>query len=190
MKENTKIALIIIALVIVFSIIGRQIFKLMEISIKDTKAFEYKAGSTSTKRYFNWIIPMAKVIGKEFGLPWQAIAVQTALETGWGKSSLLTKYNNFGGIKAVKGDNSIQMGTQEFVNGQMITISDAFAVWKTPFEGIQGYGNFFHKNKRYKTALNYPNDPYKFIEQIKKAGYATDPNYVAKLHGMLNKYFN
>lgn len=148
---------------------------------------EYK-GKT-TKDYLDWITPKAKIVGLAKGIPYQAIVVQTALETGWGKSSLLKKYNNFGGIKAKKGEASVNMGTKEFIGGQMISIIDGFKVWNSPTSGLFGYADFFHENKRYKNALNYPNDPYKFISEIKKAGYATDPNYILKLHGMLKKYF-
>lgn len=152
--------------------------------------FIYKGGSTKTKDYIDWLEPKAKIVGLQFGIPFQAIVVQTALETNWGKSSLLLKYNNFGGIKSVKGQNSVLLSTKEFDNGVFKTINDGFAVWDSPTAGLKGYAEFFHKNIRYKTALNYPHDPYKFIIEIKKAGYATDPNYISKLHGMLKKYYS
>lgn len=161
----------------------------MGISIKDMKPFTYKGGNTTKKDWYAWIVPMAKVVGADYGIPWQAIAVQTALETGWGKSSLLRSNNNFSGIKAVAGQQSVTLSTQEFINGQMVTIKDGFAVWASPYKGLIGYAEFFHKNKRYKTALKFPNDPFRFIEEIKKAGFATDPDYVTKLHGLLKTDF-
>ncbi len=167
-------------------VLWRQIFKIMDISIEDRKPFKYR-GKTPKSDWYNWIEPMARKVGAEYGIPWRAILVQTALETGWGKSSLLTKYNNFGGIKSTKGQSSVAMPTKEFVNGQYITITDGFATWATPYEGLVGYAKFFHKNKRYKQALKFPNDPFRFIEEIKKAGYATDPLYTSKLHTMLEK---
>lgn len=188
-SETVKAAVIVIALTVVFAVIGRQFFKIMNISVKDVKPFVYSPTPGNSKRFLNWIIPLAKHAGAKFGLPWQALVVQCALETGWGKSSLLRTYNNFGGIKAGNNDNSVALGTKEFINGQWIAPTSKFGVWRTPYEGLLGYGNFFHRYNRYKQALNYPNDPYKFIEEIKKAGYATDPNYVTKLHGMLNQYF-
>jgi flagellum-specific peptidoglycan hydrolase FlgJ len=36
-------------------------------------------------------------------------------------------------------------------------------------------------NPRYRTAVSVRNDPYKFIDEIAKAGYATDPNYALLL---------
>ena len=180
-KALLIIAIVATAIVVIVSLSFDKLFIM--------KPFVYSSAHGHTKRYIDWITPHAKTVGAKYGIPWQAIVVQTALETAWGKSSLLTKYNNFGGIKSVRGDQSISLGTSEFVNGKYIRISDGFAVFKNPADGLAGYGNFFHRNPRYSKALNYPNDPYQFIAEVKKAGYATDPSYTAKLHGMLNKYF-
>lgn len=162
-----------------------QMFKLMGFSIESTPKFKY-TGVNKKATWYNWIAPLAKVVGSEYGIPWQFICAQTALETGWGESTLLSKYNNFGGIKDTDGINSTKpMPTKEFINGKWGTINDGFEIYITPYAGLIGYCKFFHQNKRYATALKYPNDPYQFATEIKKAGYATDPDYVAKIHTML-----
>ena len=187
-KQTTRnIAIIIVATVILVFVL-RESLKIMNASIESYKPFKYNPASKTRKSdWYNWVEPIAKTVGAEYGIPWQAILVQTALETGWGKSSLLWKYNNFGGVKfAGSGAPSkVNMTTGEVFNGNAVTINSDFAVWPTPYEGMIGYANFFHRNKRYKNALQYPNDPYKFIDEIKKAGYATAPNYISILHGML-----
>lgn len=146
----------------------------------------YQASSAKAK-YYAWLKAAAKKVGAEYGIPYQAILVQTGLETGWGKSSLLLKDNNFGGVKYAGSGapNKVNYPTKEFQGGGYVTINSYFGKWPSPLEGLRGYANFFHRNARYKEALKYPTDPYKFIEEIKKAGYATGPNYVAKLHGQL-----
>lgn len=40
---------------------------------------------------------------------------------------------------------------------------------------------FALENKRYAEAFNYVDDPKEFARQIYKAGYATGPNYAAKI---------
>lgn len=189
MERQTAKNLVIIAIAAtVFVFVLRESLKIMNASIESYPPFKVKPGSRTPKSdWYNWIEPLAKTVGEEYGIPWQAILVQTALETGWGKSSLLWKYNNFGGVKfAGSGAPSkVNMKTGEVFNGTAVTINADFAAWPTPYEGIKGYANFFHRNKRYATALQYPNDPYRFIEEIKKAGYATAPNYTSILHGML-----
>lgn len=185
MKPLHRQILIFVLLVVLFYFLLREVFKVANLSIKDTKPFQYKGGANKKKDWYNYITPLAKVIGRQYGIPWQAISVQTALETGWGESSLLRKYNNFGGSKSRPGEASVNFGTQEFINGKWVTITDGFQVFKTPYKGLIGYAEFFHKNPRYATALKFPNDPYRFITEIRNAGYATSPNYISILHGML-----
>lgn len=189
MKPQTRNIAIFLFALIIGVVVMRELFRATDLSIKDLKPFQYRGGANTEKDWYNYVTPLAKVVGKKYGIPWQAIAVQTALETGYGRSSLLRKYNNWGGIKAKPGESSVQMNTLEFINGQMTGISDGFRTWKTPYQGLIGYAQFFHENKRYANALRFPHDPYRFIIEVKAAGYATDPNYVAKLHSMLNEHF-
>ena len=180
-----RLLLFSIALAILL-VLFNEILKAMDLHLKSYKPFNY-VGKTPKSDWYNWIEPLAKSVGKEFGIPWQAILVQTALETGWGTSQLATKYNNFGGVKyAGSGAPSkVKLKTGEVFDGQAVTIYSDFAAWETPYDGMRGYANFFHRNKRYATALKYPDDPFRFIEEIKKAGYATSTNYISILHGML-----
>lgn len=188
-NDNLIKRLILFAMILaIMTVVLHEFFKVMNLSLKDVKPFKYNANSKTKKSdWYNWVEPLAKAVGSEYGIPWQAILVQTALETGWGKSSLLWKYNNFGGVKyAGSGAPSkVNLQTGEVFDGKAVTINSAFAVWNSPYEGMVGYANFFHRNGRYKTALQYKDNPYRFIEEIKKAGYATAPNYISILHGML-----
>lgn len=185
MNKFRNIALLII-LIIVFVVLVNRAFAASNLSLRNFPKFVYQ--DTNVKqRWYDYTTPLAKVVGKHYGIPWQAIVVQTAVETGWGRSSLFQAHNNWGGIKAKPGESSVNLSTFEFLNGQMVQIVDGFKTWPTPYAGLIGYARFFHENPRYSTALQYPNDPYQFVVEIKKAGYATDPNYVQKLHSLLNE---
>lgn len=185
--KTSMIAVVLITALVVY-FIGDKILAYLNLTIRNME-FEYINDNKKTQRWVDYITPLAKQVGTIKGIPWQAIVVQTAIETGWGKSSLFRKYNNYGGIKAVGSQPFVTLPTIEYYNGVKTNVNSKFRKWDTKYDGLMGYADFFHVNKRYATALKYPNDPYKFIEEIKKAGYATDPNYVSKLHGMLNKYF-
>lgn len=191
MSTTTKRnALLLIILVFVAVFFVRQLFIAMNLDLKTYSPFNPKPNSKTTKSdWYNWVEPLARALGAEYGIPWQAILVQTAQETGWGKSTLLRRYNNFAGVKYPNSGapSKVNMKTGEVYNGNKVVENADFAAWPSPYEGMKGYVNFFHRNKRYATALKYPHDPHRFIEEIKKAGYATDPNYVSKLHGMLEK---
>jgi flagellum-specific peptidoglycan hydrolase FlgJ len=185
-KKSIKYLLIIIIVAGLAWVFASVVLKKLGLTMDSLKNFNFRGGSTTKSDFYNWIIPIAKQVGADYNLPWQAIAVQTALETGWGKSSLLQTYNNFGGIKDNDGINTTKpMGTKEFINGKWITIRDGFETYSTPYSGLIGYAQFFHQNPRYSKALNHPNSPLEFIKEIKKAGYATDPNYISKLASML-----
>jgi flagellum-specific peptidoglycan hydrolase FlgJ len=182
LKKSKYLPVIITVLLIGFAIlVGEKL--LMEIS-----KFIYKEDNQKAKRWIDWMTPLAKKIGSERGLPWQALVVQTAIETNWGKSELFQNENNFAGIKAVGTQKFSSYRTTENVNGQNIQIMAKFAKFATPLDGLNAYANFFHKNKRYATALQFPTDSKQFVIEIKKAGYATDPLYISKLHGMIDKY--
>ncbi len=188
-KRLAKNVAILAVAVVLFVLIVQEIFKAVDLSIKDYPKFKY-TGKDKKKRWIKYCTPLAKAVGKQYGIPWEAIVVHTGLETGWGESSLLQKYNNWGGIKDTDGINStVPLSTVEYYNGNRTEIKDGFEISKTPYDGLVYYAQFFHRVKRYATALKYPNDPYRFISEIRKAGYATDPDYVAKLHKLLNDNF-
>lgn len=130
---------------------------------------------------------MAFNTGKKYGIPYEAILAQGALESGMGGSGLTQKANNFFGIKAGSSwtGETINMQTgEETASGGSYSVNAAFRKYPTPEAGWDGYGEFITQNPRYKEALKYPGDPIKYIEAIKAAGYATDTQYVSKVSGL------
>lgn len=129
-------------------------------------------------------------IGEEYGIPYDAILAQAALESGWGASSLTTDAYNFFGIKA--GDDwdgpimTVETDEQD-ENGNVYTVVADFRKYRNATEGFQGYADFIHDNSRYAEALNYPNDPVRYLTEVREAGYATDVNYVEKVVGILEQ---
>jgi len=131
---------------------------------------------------------MAFNVGKKYGIPYEAILAQGILESGYGRSGLTTKANNFFGIKAGNSWSGevIVLQTSEYVDGKYIKVDAAFRKYSTPEAGWDGYGKFITSNSRYNSALQYPNDPIAYITAIWKAGYATDPKYVSKVGSIAN----
>jgi len=127
-------------------------------------------------------------VGKQYGIPYDAILAQIGLESAWGNAVPGGNSNNLFGIKAYPGwtGETVSSGTQEDDgSGGMTSITADFIKFNSIEEGIEGYAQFIHRNSRYKTALKYPKNPVRYIEEIKKAGYATDSRYVSKLVGIL-----
>lgn len=140
------------------------------------------SGSTpTTKEFVSTYTESAYKIGQENGIPWEIIMAQAGLESGWGKSGLTQKANNFFGIKAGSSwtGQTVTMPTKEQTkSGASYKVNAAFRVYASPAEGFQGYADLILKNKIYAEALKHPNDMKRYIEEIKKAGYATDKKYV------------
>lgn len=110
------------------------------------------------------------------------LVAQDALESNWGKSSLVKDFN-FGGIKAVKGTPFVEKETKEYSAGKgMRKTKSKFR----KFNSLDEYVNYkisLLSGKRYQA---FTGDPTQFYHRIKAGGYATDPNYVAKLTNMYN----
>ena len=181
--------------ILVWTGIALVILQILDSMFTNKKKGMYKydgslSASDKIQRWIDYFTPIIKPIAKEYGLPWKALVAQTGWETGWGKSSLIYDAFNFAGIKAVKGEPYVTRRTHEIENGVKIYKDAKFRKWANLEDGLSGYANFFHKNKRYAKALEFPNDPYRFIEEIRKAGYATSLNYVKNLHGILDKYLS
>ena len=110
------------------------------------------------------------------------LVAQDALESNWGKSSLVKDFN-FGGIKAVNGTPFVEKETKEYSAGKgMHKTKSKFR----KFNSLDEYVNYkisLLSGKRYQA---FTGDPTQFYHRIKAGGYATDPNYVAKLTNIYN----
>jgi len=145
--------------------------------------------------------PFAKQTEEKTGISAIAILAQAALESGWGASA---PGNMFFGVKDTDGINGNEqlLTTTEYsrradlkfpeiisvtpvvLNGQKYfkyIVKDYFRKYDTPEECFTDHANFFFQNSRYAAALAVKSDPFQFIDDIAKAGYATAPNYADTL---------
>lgn len=118
----------------------------------------------------------AYVYGIEVNSP---IIAQAILESGWGKSSLASKYHNYFGLKcgsAWKGK-SVNMTTkEEYKVGTLTNIRDNFRVYDSMEAGVKGYFDFINTS-RYAN-LKGVKSPEEYVKRIKADGYATSSKYV------------
>jgi peptidoglycan hydrolase FlgJ len=130
----------------------------------------------------NW--NFATQINREFGIPIESALAQGGIESAWGRAA---PGNNLFGIKAHAGwkGKKQQLKTTEVINGKAVEIYDWFRVYDSRAESWKDWANFLKVNSRYKNAFNF-SDPYKFSQEIAKAGYATDPDYYSKLQSTIS----
>lgn len=137
----------------------------------------------------------AMIAASQSGISHHLILAQAALESGWGKREIPTSdgkqsYNLFG-IKA-SGDwkgKSTQITTTEYQNGQPVKIQQRFRVYDSYLEAIGDYVKLLSANPRYREVVNAAR-PEDAAYALQRAGYATDPNYGAKLVQIINQLKN
>ncbi|MET0981814.1 MAG: flagellar assembly peptidoglycan hydrolase FlgJ [Telluria sp.] len=121
------------------------------------------------------------------GVPAKFMLGQAALETGWGKRMIRnadgSNANNLFGIKAGPGwkGKVATAVTVEYVNGQAHQKVEKFRAYATPADSFKDYARMLANNPRYEKVLNHAGDASAFAHGLQRAGYATDPQYGAKL---------
>jgi flagellar protein FlgJ len=126
------------------------------------------------------------------GIPARFMLGQAALESGWGKREILhpdgaTSHNLFG-IKATGGWKGavVEATTTEYVNGKPETRVEKFRAYDSYADAFRDYASLLKNNPRYQGVLANASDAAGFAQGLQRAGYATDPNYAAKLTRIIN----
>ena len=125
--------------------------------------------------------------GNKWVLPSVTMA-QGALETGYGKSTLMTKANAFFGIKANKTwkGKVYNASTKEVIDKKEINTTAIFRAYDTVADSVSDYMNLICNNKRYKKAVCNV-DYVSTATNIAKGGYATDTIYSDKIISIIEK---
>lgn len=134
----------------------------------------------------------ARIAARKLGVAPEVLVAQAALETGWGRSvprfaDGRSSHNLFG-IKAHKGwqGERVVNGTLEFEGGLPVQRRDAFRAYPSYAESFADYADFIRSNPRYADALRQVQDGSAYLRALQRAGYATDPNYAAKIQGIID----
>ena len=141
----------------------------------------------SPEQFAATLLPMAEQAAQRLGVDPRYLVAQAALETGWGGSIIQgetgSSYNLFG-IKAHGGwaGPSAEVLTTEYYNGQPVKESARFRAYDSFAQSFEDYADFLQGNGRYQEALKSADNPDKFMSELQKAGYATDPQYASKVN--------
>lgn len=129
------------------------------------------------EEFITWITPVAQKICKRYNLFSSVCIAQAALESGWGKNRI-GEYNLFG-RKAVAGDKSITVETQECDNGVWKNVSVAFKDYDSLEEAIEDYCVLVTEELVYAPCLKQTTVK-DFVTTLGPI-YATDPQYANKI---------
>lgn len=188
----TKVFLVIIGLVFIFAlstywrnhqaVVNEQ----RQEELAKQKEYQLKIN------FINKVAADAKPINKQYGLFPSLTIAQAALESDFGRSGLASKYNNLFGVKGSDPANTKILETQEYVDGEWVTINDRFRVYNSYASSIEDHALLFvngttWNSNQYIDVLN-ASTVAEAAKALQKDGYATDPEYSEKLLNLINQY--
>jgi hypothetical protein len=119
-----------------------------------------------------------------------AVVAQKAVESGWGQSTLTTKYNNWGGINCSRKLEGvvgcIVLPTKVGKNGKLVQSTQNFSIFKDVEAGIRGVSKVLMMDI-YKNARDNAKTAKEQILMFGKAGYGgvTPEGYLAGMSGII-----
>jgi flagellar protein FlgJ len=141
------------------------------------------------EQFLDMLLGPAQACQAAHGIPASFTLAQAALESSWGQSKLANSGCNLFGVKA---DPSWRgavtcINTTEYTKGpnpQPYTVTAKWRCYKNWDECIEDRAQFFIKNKRYAAAFKETTGE-GWARAVAAAGYATDPDYAAKVIGVM-----
>ena len=135
------------------------------------------------KRYIKLYAPIARKQMKLYKIPASVTMAQGILESGYGESTLAKKGNNHFGIKCHKG----WKGKKIFHDDD--EENECFRSYSNPVKSYKDHSLFLANRDRYRFLFDLNSKDYKsWAKGLKKAGYATDPDYSIKLISLIERF--
>lgn len=125
------------------------------------------------EEFYRQMMPYALSVSQQTGVDPRIVIAQSAIETGYGKHA---PGNNFFGIKGQGGTYK----TTEYGPNGPYTINDSFRGYNSMGDSAMDYAKFINTNPRYTDFRNAQGMDAQ-LAALQKSGYATDPNYSAKV---------
>jgi len=147
--------------------------------------------SANAAAFIQKMLPHAQAAERSTGVPASFILGQAALESGWGKGEIRnadgSPSHNLFGIKATGwGGATADVMTTEFEGGQAVRQSARFRSYGSYTEAFSDYARMISSSPRYAATVRNASTAESFASGMQRAGYATDPQYAAKLARTIN----
>jgi peptidoglycan hydrolase FlgJ len=147
------------------------------------------AGAARAQRisFVQMLEPYANSAGAQLGVSADSLIAQAALETNWGQRVPSTvngrSSNNLFGVKAGASFSGevASAPTTEYVGGSAVAGVQTFRAYGSVQEGVNDYVALMRGHASYQRALGTGTNVAAFAGALQRGGYATDPNYAAKL---------
>ncbi len=148
-----------------------------------TLSFGVSPHKNTRQEYIDVYAQLAIQEMNEFHIPASITMAQACLESGNGNSILAQEANNHFGIKC----NSSWKGPS--VRKDDDSSNECFRKYKTALESFRDHSKFLTGGLRYQFLFDYKIADYrKWAYGLKKAGYATDPQYPERLIKIIEEF--
>src|SRR4029077_9508745 len=98
------------------------------------------SGRSAEQAFIDAVAPGAVAAQSRYGVPASVTIAQAIDESGWGQSALAVRDHNLFGIKGTGPAGSDLLPTQEYQNGQMVSVTAPFRVYHNMAESIADHG--------------------------------------------------
>lgn len=163
--------------------------------VKTTKELESKSpkeqakkwaeldSQTRMKVYALTYAEIAQTEMRKYGIPASITLAQGLLESQAGMGELALKSNNHFGIKCHQGWNGPSVSHDDDAAGE------CFRKYKRVEQSYRDHSEFLSKRGRYSDLFKLNHSDYvSWAHGLKKAGYATDPQYAYKLISLIERF--
>ncbi len=142
--------------------------------------------------FVDQVMPSIRTAAQALGLNPLALLAQAALETGWGKRMARTADGNPSlNLFGIKADDTwagarAASNTVEYAGGVATQRQAAFRAYGSVEQSVNDFANLLKNSPRYRHAAAAGADAQAYVDGIGRSGYATDPEYAAKLTEILH----
>jgi flagellar protein FlgJ len=146
----------------------------------------------SAGEFVDQVLPSIRTAAQALGLNPLVLLAQAALETGWGKRMARTADGNPSlNLFGIKADDTwvgarAAANTVEYAGGVATQRQAAFRAYGSIEESVNDFANLLKNSPRYRHAAAAGPDAQAYVDGIGRSGYATDPEYAAKLNDILH----
>ena len=144
-------------------------------------------GTAAQQAFISQVAPGAIAMQSRYGVPAAVTIAQAIDESGWGQSALAIRDHNLFGIKGTGPAGTDMMPTQEYQNGQYVTVTSPFRVYHNMAESIADHGKLLATSSSYQHAMADRHLPDAFATDLTGV-YATDPHYGVNLIAIMRLY--
>ncbi|MDO0876026.1 histidine kinase [Carnobacterium divergens] len=153
---------------------------------KEVPLTQHDYSTAYQQKFIDEIVLEAQALQQQTNLFASITIAQAILESDWGRSDLAVDSHNLFGIKGSFNDQSSTLPTDEFENGERITIEASFKKYDTIQESMVDHIDFLNGGtyEAVKTSTDYKEAAY----ALQNGGYATDPHYAEKLIELIEQF--